>query len=99
MAIQLEIEIDQTGLTAEYWYLMHVGITRGKNGEDDVVAGSYQLFKSQADFLTHHNVPGISATVRLIGDVQGTTTMAQIINAIELEIIKPGEALEGGTIV
>jgi len=99
MAIQLEIEINETGLTAEYWYLMHVGITRGKNGIDDVVAGSYQLFKSQADFLAKKNVPGISATVRLVGDVLLTTTMAQIINAIENEIIKVGEALEGGTIV
>jgi hypothetical protein len=99
MAIQLEWEVSNTGLTAEYWYLMSVHITRGKNGDDDVVTGSFYLYKSQVDFLMKNNVPGINATVRLVGDIQGSTTVGQLINVLEAEIIKTGEALYGGTII
>lgn len=99
MPIQLIREVSGTGLEANYWYLMGISISRGKNGVDDVLSGSFHLFKSQADFATKRNVPGISASVTITGDVQGTTTAAQMINALENEIIKPGEALEGGVIV
>lgn len=98
MPIELTAEIDETGFEGNYWVLTTVTITRGKTPTNDVLAGTFRLFKSQTDYAAKR-ATNMSASVRIVGDITGSTTAAQMITALETEIIKPGEALDGGTIV
>lgn len=97
MPIELTVEINETGLEANYWVLMDYHVTRGKTSVTDTLTGSFQLFKSAADFATKRHISGMYASVSIVGNVQSSHTVAQLINALENEIIKTGEALEGGT--
>jgi hypothetical protein len=96
MAIQLTKEYGETGLTGNYWKLKAIHITLDDNEDIELVVGSYKLYASSSDFSSKKKSIE-SQIVRLEGGKLASTDLPNIITALEAEIIKAGEGLEGGT--
>jgi hypothetical protein len=97
MPIQLSREVENSGFTANYWRLDVLVVTRGKVGVNDVLAGTFNLYKSAADFDTKRQVESVG--VSIVGNVVGATTATQMITALENAAIAEGGPLEGGEII
>jgi hypothetical protein len=97
MAIILSKEIENTGVTGEYWRLDSISISRMKDSNLEVLSGHFNLYKSQTDYDADKcRIPSSTVSVRLIGNVLLSYTVTQLYTALYNEVVKVNEALEGG---
>jgi hypothetical protein len=95
MAIELETELPQGG-SANYWDLDRFYIHRNRGG-DDTGEGVFFLYNSAEDAAAGKISYKKSVRSTASGGVSGSTTVAQIVTALENAAIAEGGPLEGGT--
>lgn len=94
MAIELQREIDNTGLTGDYWRLDILSVDR-----EGHASGKFRLYKDSAAASSGKGPTVLEVIVRKSGAISGSTTLAQIQTALQNAAIEPGAALAGGVIV
>jgi hypothetical protein len=97
MAIILSKEIENTGITGEYWRLDSVSINRMKDSNKEIVSGHFNLYKSKTDYDNNKRyISGTTVSVRIIGNISLTNTISQLYTALYNEIMKVDGLLEDG---
>lgn len=98
MAIQLEREIEHTGVMADHWVLTAINVHRNGSTNTFTLSGTFALWASAAAYQADKRNTRQSVQVNT-GTLQGNLTLAQMQSALEAAIIAEGGALEGGVSV
>jgi hypothetical protein len=97
MAIILSKEIENTGISGEYWRLDSISISRMKDSNQEILSGHFNLYKSKTDYDNDKRcISGVSVSVKLTGNISLSNTVGQLYTALYNEVIKIDESLKGG---
>lgn len=104
MAVQLQREVRDTGVQAEYWVLISVALNREGTTNNFRLAGVYQLWLDEAAYSAGKSpIRGERVSVTT-GVLTGNPTAGQMQAALDAAVVdaglqpKPGP-LVGGTVV
>lgn len=98
MAIQLERDINETGVNADHWVLVALHVHRQGATNTFSLSGHYAQWASAAAYGANkrHIAGGVQVST---GTLQGNLTLTQMQAALDAAAVAQGGPLEGGVIV
>lgn len=98
MAVQLSTE-NSAGVIADHWVLVAFFVHREGTTADFVVTGRYRLWLDAAAFAAGKEPLARGRASVSTGVASGNPTFGATQTALDAEIVKTGEALDGGSVV